>query len=365
MKLSTMQPFIQRALSFLGSRLARNIYFWVVMFLLKRTDLDDQFAYSNGFYYTVMIFLLLFFVLLNYVNNFILVPRLLVKNKWVKFSVSALALTFLVAFTYTWTLKLMQVYIPNIHISSLSIITDQVTNDLSLAGIFADLPTFFFAMSIWVLIFTFLGYSNDAMLRVKRMQEIIDRHRETELAFLKSQINPHFLFNTLNNLYSLSLKKSDETPEAILQLSSVLRYILYDSNVERVPFEKEKEVMQAYIDIELLRLPQTADIQFSIMADRPQSIPPLLWLPVLENVFKHSRSTEEQSIDFRFSIHGNRLTIYSKNSISAIPPKDPSAGGIGLSNLRKRLKLLFPEKHLITVTSERNCFIIEVQITLD
>jgi two-component system LytT family sensor kinase len=358
---------LQRILSMLGSRLARNVYFWLCLFLIKYSDIEDQYAYSNAFYYSVMIFLMLFFVVLTYVNNFVLVPKLLVKKKWYLYVPAMLAFSFVMAVSYIITLKALQHSFPGISTPDLSIITTPISSDLTFNSVMEDLVWFYPSMVIWCIIFSLFAYYNESSLKVKLMQETINKHRETELAFLKNQINPHFLFNTLNNLYSLSLKKSEETPEAILKLSSILRYILYESNVEQVAFEKEKEVMLAYIDIELLRLPESPGIQFSVMTDKPQSIPPLLWLPVLENAFKHSRSASDMlEIDFRFSIYGDKLTVYCKNSVSAKASKDieTGTGGIGLSNLRKRLNLLYPEKHIISITSDRNFYIIEVQITL-
>ena len=94
------------------------------------------------------------------------------------------------------------------------------------------------------------------------MQEVLKKQVEIELDFLKNQINPHFLFNTLNNLYGLTLKKSDHAPDAILKLSMILRYMLYESNVDAIAFEKEKEIMQAYIDLELLRMEKGHDFHF-------------------------------------------------------------------------------------------------------
>jgi LytS/YehU family sensor histidine kinase len=199
------------------------------------------------------------------------------------------------------------------------------------------------------------------------MDEAIKKQVETELNFLKSQVNPHFLFNTLNNLYALSLKKSDDTPDAILKLSSILRYTLYDSNVPLVSFEKEKEVMQAYIDIEMLRLTDTGNVHFSILGDGQRQVPPLLWLPVLENVFKHGahQLNADFLVDFRFTVHGDILRIFSKNRARRITDADRKSGGIGLGNLRKRLELLYPGRHsIIAMPDENSNYIVDVQINL-
>jgi two-component system LytT family sensor kinase len=348
----------------MGSRTARNIYFWVFLFVIKESDVDDQHVYSKAFYYALIIFLMMFFMFLTYFNNFVLLPKLLFKKRWFLYIVSAFSLTFFITFIYIYVLKLLPVFFPGISPPDLSIITNPVSDDRSIWGILNDMELFLSFILIWVFFVSMLGYSNEAVAKMRRMQEMINRHRETELAFLKNQINPHFLFNTLNNLYSLSLKKSDEAPEAILKLSSIMRYILYESNVETISFDKEKEVMQAYIDIELLRVRETPGIQFLIMADKPRQIPPLLWLPILENAFKHGRSTEDLSIDFRFTIRDNKLVIYCENSTTP-HSGEKEAGGIGLANLRKRLELLYPEKHTIHINPGQNSFIIEVQITLD
>jgi two-component system LytT family sensor kinase len=360
-----MHTFFQRTGRILGSRLARNIYFWVVLFAIKREDIDDQHVYSDTFYYTVMIGLLLFFVALTSINNLLLVPRLLARKKWYFYVPASLAFTFIMAFAYTALLKFLEVTFPGISTPDLSIIMDPVTKDLSFRTILDEMQTYFFFMVILQLIFTLLWFSNESVRRNRELMEVISRHREAELHFLKNQVNPHFLFNTLNNLYSLSLKKAEETPETILKLSSIMRYMLYESDTEKVSFDKEKEVMQAYIDIELLRLTDSPEIRFSIMADKPYSIPPLLWLPVLENIFKHGRSQESLEIDFRFSIRDNRLQIYSRNNKRPAPATAPKAGGIGLGNLRKRLELLFPQKHMITVTDNDLHFIIAIDIILD
>jgi LytS/YehU family sensor histidine kinase len=216
--------------------------------------------------------------------------------------------------------------------------------------------------------FTMAWYMNDYSKQEKLVEETRKKQIETELSFLKSQINPHFLFNTLNNLYSLALKKSDTAPEAILKLSVILRYLLYDSNTEEVSFDKEKEIMQAYIDLELLRLADNDQLHFSISADNSCKVPPLLWLPVLENVFKHGTRfiSTECFVDYRFMIQNNMLTIYAKNRYKNAAPSVESdkVGGIGLSNLRKRLNILYPQKHKINIMQDEDYYVTEVQVAL-
>lgn len=355
---------MQKLFQLLGSRLALNLYFWLFLFGIKHSDADDQTAYSPVFYYGMMVFYMAFFAVVSYVNNLILLPQFLLKRKRLLYFGSAFLLVFVIAYIYTFLMKWLPMVIPGFDSMQVSMVMAPVSNDLSPLGILDDMQTYFFCMAIWTTIFTLLGFYHHNAHKLKAMQEALNKHRETELNFLKNQINPHFLFNTLNNLYALTLKKSDEAPEAILKLSSVLRYVLYEADANLVSFEKERDVMQAYIDIELLRLHDSPNLQFSITSDGECMIPPLIWLPILENVFKHSRQLESLEVDFTFSIQQHTLKIFCRNNTVPKPISPATVGGIGLSNLRKRLELLYPQKHTIDITHNENYFIIDVQITL-
>lgn len=361
-----MQKSFQKTLYLLGGRIARNIYFWIILFLLKQSDIDDQFAYSNAFYYGMMVLLMLLLAFYTYFNSFVLVKYLLDRKRRVLYFICSIIFAYSFTFFYVFVLKFLPTCFPGLDASEVSMITNHVSPDISFSAIADDTQSFFSILVVWNFIFTLLWYANESIAKMKQMQETINKHLETELLFLKNQLNPHFLFNTLNNLYALTLKKSDDAPEAILKLSAILRYILYESNAPLISFEKEKEVMQAYIDIEMLRLPETDKLSFSMMGDGSRSIPPLLWLPVLENVFKHGANqiTDDLFIDYRFSLQGNTLTIYSKNSTKTNTQKSDATGGIGLTNLRKRLEMLYPGMYSINSTLENNYFIMQVQITL-
>lgn len=358
-KLSKFQVLLQA----LGSRVALNCYFWILLFLIKHSDADDQYAYPLWIYHSIMLLLMLFFVILSYVNNLVLLPKLLFAGKRLLYFLVVPCWVFLMAYAYTFTLKYLPMVMPGMNSLEMSLVMDPFTNDLSPMGILADIQTYFAMMVVWVTIFTLLAFYHHNNSRLKTLQAAIAKHQETELNFLKNQLNPHFLFNTLNNLYALSLRKSDEAPEAIIKLSTVLRYMLYEANVNVVSFEQEKEIMQAYIDIELLRIKQNPNLNFSFTADNNYFIPPLIWLPVLENVFKHTRSQTELEIDFKFSIVKNTLHLYCSNSFSPSNQiASNNAGGIGLSNLAKRLQLLYPNQHKLTQQIDEKSYTIEVLV---
>jgi two-component system, LytTR family, sensor kinase len=353
---------LNKLINVAGSRLALNIYFWCFLFLIKVSDADDQHLHSKAFYYGTMLFFMSFLFLVTYINNWILLPKFLFLNKRLPYFIWASVSTFIIAFIYTFMVKWLPILFNDSGIAEMSVIMSPVSNDLSILGTILDMGSYFSVMVVVVTIFSLLGYYHYSVAKTKRLELLINKHRETELAFLNGQLNPHFLFNTLNNLYGLAIKKSDETPEAILQLSTILRYILYESDVERISFEKEKEIIQAYIDIELLRVKETPEVQFIIMADAAYNIPPLLWLPIIENVFKHSRDVSELEIDFKLNITQNKFHLYCKNNFVA-HTQNP-LGGVGLTNLQKRLALLYPQKHQLTTAIDGHYYIIELKIDL-
>ncbi|MHB1277713.1 MAG: sensor histidine kinase [Bacteroidia bacterium] len=355
----------QKALATLGSRAALNLYFWVFLFALKFDDVDDQTAYSKGVYYAFMVFYMAIMAGFTYFNTLILLPRLWIRKKRLAYVGVAAGLLAFTSVFYVFILKLSIYFLPELHPEELSIITYPVTAEMDLSTVLAQALAYGGLFLPWLLIFNIAALYHHKTAELKRMQAAMNNYRETELAFLRNQMNPHFLFNTLNNLYALSLKKSEQTADSILKLSSVLRYILYDTNTDLVPFSTERTSMQSYIDIELLRLEAKPEHQFIISADQSYMIPPLIWLPILENLFKHTRMVDELEVDFRFTIQNHQLRVYCKNNwVEPAVERGTKQGGIGLANLKKRLSLLYPDKHELMTRYEGNYFIAEVSIDL-
>jgi two-component system, LytTR family, sensor kinase len=175
-------------------------------------------------------------------------------------------------------------------------------------------------------------------------QQLQIEKQAAELSFLKSQTNPHFLFNTLNNIFSLARDKSDLAPASILRLSKILRFMLYETGGDFIPIEQEIKVISDYIDLERLRYDETLDIKFSNdIEDMKQVIPPLLLMPLVENAFKHgvSETTGRPFIDIHLAVINRQLTIVVKNSIEEMTAEQPARENIGLRNLRRQLELLY------------------------
>lgn len=202
----------------------------------------------------------------------------------------------------------------------------------------------------------------------KKQQDWLDVQQEkivAELQLLKAQVHPHFLFNTLNNIYSFSLENSPKTPGLILKLSNLLSYMLYDCRSAEVRLEKELEIMNNYIELERERYGKQIDISWKVSGEvRDTFIAPLMMLPFLENAFKHgtSEQIEKSWLSVDISVVRNMLKVKianSKNEYSA-----NSNHGIGIANIRKRLGLIYPENHELKISDEDSFFVVSLMIRL-
>jgi two-component system LytT family sensor kinase len=174
--------------------------------------------------------------------------------------------------------------------------------------------------------------------------------QEAELNYLRSQTNPHFLFNTLNNIYSLARDKSDLAPESILRLSKILRFMLYETGGDYIAVEQELKIMNDYIALEKLRYDESLHLNFNHdIEDMKQALPPLLLIPLVENAFKHGVSETRGTpfVDIHLSIKNRLLLFVVKNSTERLPGEKIVKENIGLTNLRRQLELLYKDFELI------------------
>ncbi len=224
-----------------------------------------------------------------------------------------------------------------------------------------------FFSTLWYLaLMLALKLSIDWYEQQRIVQEITVKKLEAEVSFLRSQINPHFLFNVLNNLYALTLKKSDLAPDVVLKLSAMMEYMLYDSDDSKVLLQKEISSLNNYIELENLRLDNRSNIRLNITgAVNGQEIAPLLLLPVIENAFKHgvSKQTDHAWMHCKLNIDKNTLRLQVENSKPVSSPEN-NKGGIGLKNLKKRLELLYPDRHKLQIQDNENTFLVKLEIEL-
>jgi sensor histidine kinase YesM len=200
----------------------------------------------------------------------------------------------------------------------------------------------------------------------KEIQQKLEKEKLiVELQLLKSQLHPHFLFNTLNSLYSLTLEQSRQAPQTVLKLSGLLRYILYECNEPYVPLQREIENIRNYIDLEQTRFRERLDISMRFTGDiTGRSIAPLLLLPFVENSIKHgiSEQLDKSWINLHLHVEGDTLTFKLINSKDEHPPANREGHGLGLQNVQRRLNLLYPELHTLKLTPEEDTY--QVSLTL-
>jgi sensor histidine kinase YesM len=203
----------------------------------------------------------------------------------------------------------------------------------------------------------------------KKQQDWMQAEKEkvtAELQLLKAQVHPHFLFNTLNNIYSFSLENSSKTPGLILKLSALLSYMLYDCNKDEVRLEKEVEIMKNYIDLEKERYGNNIEISWMVAGEVDgKYIAPLLLLPFLENAFKHGTSEQVEKPWLSVDIAANENVVKCKIINSKNLNGSGKNGGIGIQNAMKRLEIIYPEKHELKINDEGNFFVVSLMLDLN
>jgi len=218
-------------------------------------------------------------------------------------------------------------------------------------------------------LFTFLlvlvlGY----LLKInQRLVHIQNEKLKAEVAYLKAQINPHFLFNTLNSVYALTLEKSDAAPQAVLKLSSMMRYVVTESSRDQVSLEKEIEYVKNFISLQQLRMDSATAFSFVITGNPlGKSISPLTLIPFIENAFKYGINPEEKSdIEIKIDITAHDIALNVKNSkVSVHVPSDEKTEQ-GIENTRQRLAYLYPNKHNLIIFEDENAFTVNLLITLE
>lgn len=212
------------------------------------------------------------------------------------------------------------------------------------------------------------GFSYGWFYEQKIRGELEEEKLRAELSALKHQINPHFLFNILNSLYGMALVQDDElTANGISRLSSLMRYVLYESNESTVPLQGEIDYVYNYIELQRMRLGEQTEVLFELTGDpSPHRIAPMIFIPFIENAFKHGVSTIHSStVHIKLSVEPKRLTFYLSNPQLPLRKKDKNyVGGIGLQNVRKRLALIYPKKHTLSLGPADELFIVTLTIEL-
>ncbi len=286
---------------------------------------------------------------ISYLNYFYLLPRFL-KNK----NLLQYFIEFIIPFAIIVTLHLL--------------LKKYIYTDMGEPKRFLNSSKFILQhISITLFIAIFVGmlkFAEEWLELETKRKEIENEKLTAELTFLKAQINPHFLFNTLNNLYYLAFTNSPNTTEVIAKLSQMMRYMIYDSDHEKVMLSKEIEYIENYISLEKLRLNNQIPINFTVEGNTNQvKIVPLILITFLENAFKHgiSNNSTNAYIFLKISVQNNELIYTVENS--KLAAKNQEKSGIGLQNVNRRLALSYPQKHQLEVFDLENDY--KICLTLD
>jgi two-component system, LytTR family, sensor kinase len=336
----------------LTKRVVYHISFWftllcILTFWEKQTS-EGSFWHS----FSNEVVNVLFYVFIYYINSEYLIPQYLAKNKlW-----SYLGLLIASAFILTP----IKVFILFQKFSNFPI--DQ-------AYIQEHQPSYYLLSLFTAGVSTIVKITSDWAKQTRVQQELETRTMQTELNFLKSQINPHFLFNTLNSLYALTLKKSDAAPEVVIKLSEMMRYMLYECNEPLVPLSKEVSYIRNYLDLEKLRH-KNMDIKFDVegvMND--MNVAPLIFIAFIENAFKHgaSNAIEPGFVQIHILIENNEVNMYVENSKAEKQPmmEHKRSGGIGLVNVKRRLDILYPKLYQLDIYDNPNTYGVNLWMKLD
>lgn len=331
---------------------------WVCFFLLPMVFFPGTRYFNNQLSDAMLqMFICIdaYLIAFYYLNTQVLIPQLLTKRKWVWYTLAVIVCFILFASIHKVFQEAIQLEIPE------DVKMRARRRHRSFLYPFTGSSAVFFLV---LTVSTCSRVIQEWLGIEKKKQEIENEKLATELSFLKSQINPHFLFNTLNNIYSLALVKSNATADAVLKLSSIMRYVFSETKHHLVPLEKEIEFIRDYIELQKVRLTDKVTIQF--LTEGPieeQQIAPLILIPFVENAFKYGISTKETSVIF-FELKANETSINftSQNDIAAGQKEKNEQTGIGLKNTRRRLELLYPHKHTLIVHVENNRFIVHLTL---
>lgn len=252
----------------------------------------------------------------------------------------------------------------------LLIFTGSAILTLTLTTKYSSFSTPFYLNCINLLFFIIITSSVRFYGEINRRQiklvELGNKQLQTELSLLKSQVNPHFLFNTLNNLYGLILQnKTAKAAEITLRLSSLMRYLLETSKAEKVNLSSEIKFINDYLEVEKIRIENCSGVLFEVSGfEKDFVIAPMLFIPIVENIFKYGEFKTNDLAAISLAIQGNELFFETRNAISTNAAMASGKSGTGLESLRKRLSIIYPDRYSLYIEENKNIFKVTLQITL-
>ena len=331
----------------ISSKWLQHSVFWVLSFYA----IGDYFAISNAvqsidFFYSGLFHVSLVFLV--YVNLQWLIPSLLQKRNYLLYVLGAPAL-------------ILAAY--GLHELTFEIVLPVLPTEYYMVS-FTDWEVLVTIFAIYFVLTTLLKLSKSWYV----LQKVEKEKLAIELNSLKTQVNPHFLFNSLNSIYSLSLAKSERTPETVLELSNLLRYMLYEVKEDTADLGKELEMMESYVELQKLRADQSTEVSFKVLGE-PEGIhiAPLLFFPLIENSFKHGVKGVSDQAYVRILLNADKSSVsfgIENNKGQVDDVEKGKFGGIGLENVKRRLSLIYPGKHRFEIEESEEEYKVKLSIEL-
>lgn len=336
-------------------RIYFHVFYWISVVLFFTLLWGTR--YNNYWicFYNELVFLPVKLGVTYFALN-IIIPKLLYKRKYIEFGVASALSMFFGGFfqrllVYYSPIPFLGLSNPNTTLFDPTEILNHIINITSV-----------------MIIPVVIKLHSHQLDNEKKIFTLSQQKTKAELLFLRNQIQPHFFFNVLNDLYAMALKKSDKTPDMILKLSDLMRYVLKESTEDFVSLEKELNYIQNYIDLEKLRYGKRIKVNVNYSGDfQKYKIVPLLLLPFVENAFKHSTTNDVggEWINIDFNLMESQFTLFVENSYDAeIETNKNVSSGIGIKNVRERLNILYPDKHLLEYKKTANSYISKLSIYL-
>ncbi len=346
--------------NYLESSKLKYIVFWLVIFIFSASN-SSWFYATTSELFTVYGLRVTMQILVAFITIELLIPKFLNKDKKIAFAFSMLGI--LVVF-YTICMLILKYYLEVTYPATYENYLKRFS-DLSLLGRLNNIPEFI-SKSLYLLYPTFLLLVLKLYNDKQQLLKLNEQKKITELTALKNQLNPHFLFNTLNNLYTLALKKSDATTSVIEKLSNILDYILYRCNDDYVPLEKEIKLIENYLSLEKIRYGDRVKIVFNKNVTGKEKIAPLLLLTFIENAFKHGVKEEinQAVIQINISKKKEQLIFSIENSKPVYVGKSNNKASIGLTNIRKQLEILYPKAYDLIIENKSNSYIANLKLDI-
>ena len=332
-----------------------HVCFWVFYLFMTEFALGTFWESFDKYFLRI---LFLTFPLVFYVNAFWLIPKCLKKKRWVVYIFAVLLLCLVI-----------EVF------KSIVVCIQEYETPLSVDFYSKFSATFFDEFSLLTPFLIYLGvsfayrFTKDWIVNIGLVERLKAEKVSAELAFLKSQVDPHFLFNTLNSLYGLALEEnSDKTAEGITKLGTLMRYNLHDSQAEFISLEKELDYIDKYIALQKLRLTERNTISFQTEINKEDintlKIVPMLLIPFIENAFKHGLSpSEETFVDIKISSDEEKLILKVNNSLPQTNRRMEESG-VGFKNAEDRLNLLYPNAHKLFAEEQTGVYVLHLEINL-